>query len=68
MTGFFEENEGERSMMRLCFFISVSSMCALAFVIEIWGTWNIYNSGLITGVISVASWMKAKQKSQELEI
>ena len=66
MTGFFQETPQQRSMMRLCFFISVCSMCGLAFFIEIWGSWNLYNSGLIGGVIGFTSAMKAYQKKSEL--
>lgn len=68
MTGFFEENEGERSMTRLCFFISVCSMIVLAFIVEFRNSWNVYNSSLIAGIIGVASWTKIKQKDKELEI
>lgn len=67
-TGFFEESPGQFSMMRLCFLISIVSMCALAFVVEIWGEWNVFNSGLIAGVIGMSSWAKVKQKDKELEI
>lgn len=67
-TGFFEESPGQYSMMRLCFFIAIVSMCALAFVVEIWGEWSVYNSTLIGSVISISSWMKVRQKRDELDI
>lgn len=65
MTGFFEENPGERSIMRLAFFITVISMIALAFVVEFRDTWNGWNSTLIAGVLSVSTWLKAQQRKYE---
>lgn len=64
-TGFFEESPDVFSIMRLCFFLSVVSMIALSFVIELIGEWNVYNSTLIAGVLSVSYWMKQRQHKNE---
>lgn len=63
--GFFQESEGVWSMMRLCLFITTVSMIALAFVVELLGEWNVYNSSLIGGALGFMTWMKQRQQKNE---